>query len=225
MGINDRFADLELVDVTAPAATLNVNCSATPGAAEASKAIILDAHKAVDEINTAKLSIGVSGSEVEVAATPAEIVRVCDKSASVVTGGGDTLTITEALHGDRVIVIGKASGEIVTLPAATGTGNKYTFIIGVKATSNANIIKVANATDVFDGSQATGRDADGEGATGYTWGAETNDDTLTMDGAAKGGKVGDRIEVIDYKSGFFSVIAHLNQSGGSEATPFDATVA
>jgi hypothetical protein len=104
-------------------------------------------------------------------------------------------------------------------------GNRYTFIIGVKATSNANIIRVANATDVFDGSQANGRDADGEGATGYIWGAETNDDTLTMDGAATGGKVGDRIEVVDYKAGFFSVVAHLNQSGGSEVTPFSATVA
>ena len=276
MGVNDRFADLELVDVTATAAVLNVNCGATPGAAEASKAIILDANKAVDEINTAKLSvgstgaevevtatpaelnlldgttigtvvaskalavdankaidevntaklsIGATGSEVEVTATPAEINRINDKSASVVTGGGATLTITEALHGDRIIVIGKTDGEIVTLPAATGTGNKYTFIISVKATSNANIIKVANATDVFDGSQAIGRDADGEGATGYTWGAETADDTLTMDGAATGGKVGDRIEVIDYKAGFFSVIAHLNQSGGAEATPFSATVA
>ena len=225
MGLNDRFANLELQDVTASAATLNVNCGATPGTATASKAVILDTNKAVDEINTAKLSVGASGSEVEVTATPAEIVRVCDKSASVVTGGGDTLTITEALHGDRIIVIGKATGEIVTLPAATGTGNKYTFVIGVAATSNANIIKVANATDVFDGSQALGRDTDAEGATGYTWGAETGDDTLTMSGTATGGKVGDRIEVIDYKAGFFSIVAHLNQSGGAEATPFSATVA
>ena len=276
MGINDRFADLELTDVTATADTLNVNCGAVAGTATASKAVILDANKAVDEINTAKLSIGATGaevavtatpaelnlldgttigtvvaskalavdankavdeintaklsigatgSEIEVTATPAEIVRVCDKSASVVTGGGSTLTITEALHGDRVIVIGKTDGETVTLPAATGTGNKYTFIIGVAATSNANIIKVANATDVFDGSQALGRDTDAEGATGYTWGAETGDDTLTMSGTATGGKVGDRIEVIDYKAGFFSVIAHLNQSGGSEVTPFSATVA
>jgi hypothetical protein len=162
MGINDRFADLELEDVTATAAVLNVNCGATPGAATASKGVILDvnkavdeintaklsigatgaevevtatpaelnlldgttvgtavaskavaldANKALDEINTAKLSIGATGSEVEVTATPAELIRVCDKSASVVTGGGDTLAITEALHGDRIIVIGKASGE------------------------------------------------------------------------------------------------------------------
>ena len=224
MGIKDRFSNLELTDVTVTAEQLN-SIAGVAGAATASKAIVLDANKAVDEVNTAKLSIGASGSEVEVTATPAELNRINDKSASVVTGGGDTLAITEALHGDRIIVIGKASGEVVTLPAATGTGNKYDFIIGVKATSNANIIKVANATDVFDGSQAIGRDADAEGATGYVWGAETGDDTLTMSGTATGGKVGDRIEVIDYKAGFFSVVAHLNQSGGSEVTPFSATVA
>jgi hypothetical protein len=71
MGINDRFADLELVDITAAAATLNVNCGAVAGTATASKAVILDANKAVDEVNTAKLSIGATGSEVEVTATPA----------------------------------------------------------------------------------------------------------------------------------------------------------
>lgn len=213
------------VEVTSTPAELNLLDGTTVGTVVASKALAVDANKALDEINTAKLSIGATGSEVEVTATPAEINRINDKSASVVTGGGSTLTITEVLHGDRIIVIGKTDGEIVTLPAATGTGNKYTFIIGVAASSNANIIKVANATDVFDGSQAVGRDADAEGATGYVWGAEAGDDTLTMSGTATGGKVGDRIEVIDYKAGFFSVIAHLNQSGGSEVTPFSATVA
>lgn len=157
-------------------------------------------------------------------ATAAEITRACDKSGSVVTSGASTLTITEALHGDRIITIGKTTGEVVTLPAATGTGNRYTFIVTVAATSNANIIKVANGTDVFDGSKAYGVDDDGEGATGYQWMAETGDDTLTMNGTATGGKVGDKIEVIDYKSGFFCVTANLIQSGGSEATPFSASV-
>ena len=230
MSINDRFAPLDLNDITVTAEQLNTAgggaAGGAAGVATASKAVVLDANKAVDEVNTAKLSIGATGSEVEVTATPAEINRINDKSASVVDEStAATLAVTEAAHGDRTILIGKTDGQIVTLPAATGTGNKYTFIIAVAAGSNANIIKVANATDVFDGSQAIGRDADAEGATGYVWGAETNDDTLTMDGTAKGGKVGDRIEVIDYKAGFFSVIAHLNQSGGSEVTPFSATVA
>lgn len=186
------------------------------------------------------LYVGDKGSEVKVAgatgtlsqtgteltATGAEINRIADKSASVVDASGDgTLTVTAATHGDRVILIGVATGQVCTLPAATGTGIKYTFIIDTAATSNANIIKVANATDVMDGSKAYGVDDDGEGATGYQWMAETGDDTVTMSGTATGGKIGDKITVLDYKAGFFSVTANLIQSGGSEATPFSATVA
>ena len=156
-------------------------------------------------------------------ATAAEVNRVCDKSASVVSAT-DNLTVTEALHGDRLVVLNKAAGATMTLPAATGTGNRYTFIVGTTLTSNSYIVKVANATDVMEGI-AIGADDDVEGAgTAHTWNCETNDDTITMDGAATGGKLGDKVEVIDYASGHFHVNCLLTQSGGSEATPFSATV-
>lgn len=156
-------------------------------------------------------------------ATAAEITRVCDKSNSVVAVTDATLTVTEASHGDRVVVLNRAAGVTVTLPAASGTGNKYTFIVGTAVTSNADIVKVANATDVFEGS-AIGVDDDAEGATGYQWNAETGDDTISLDGTASGGKLGDRIEIVDYASGKFAITAFITQSGGSEATPFSATV-
>lgn len=159
-----------------------------------------------------------------ISATADELNRVADKSASVVVASGATLTVTEALHGDRIITMGKTTGTIVTLPAATGTGNRYTFIIAIAATSNNNIIKVANATDVMEG-LAIGADDDTEGqATAHTWNCETGDDTITMSGTATGGKLGDKIEVIDYASGKFHVNCLLTQSGGSEVTPFSATV-
>jgi hypothetical protein len=159
-----------------------------------------------------------------IAATAAEINRVADKSTSIIVATGATLVVTAALHGDRTIVFGRATGTIITLPAATGSGIKYTFIVGTAATSNANIIKVANATDVFNGSTALGVDDDGEGATGFQWMAEADDDTLSLDGTATGGLKGNLIEVLDYATGFFRVTAHLVQSGGSEATPFSASV-
>lgn len=160
----------------------------------------------------------------QITATAAEINRAADKSGSVATANDSTLTVTEALHGDRIIAFGKTTGTTVTLPAATGTGSRYTFIVSIAATSNNNIIKVANATDVFEGI-AIGADDDTEGqGTAHTWNCETSDDTITMDGTATGGMLGDKIEIIDYASGKFHINALLTQSGASEVTPFSATV-
>jgi hypothetical protein len=142
----------------------------------------------------------------------------------VVAANGDTLAVTQALHAGKVVQFGKTTGTIVTLPAATGTGDEYDFVIGVTATSNANIIKVANATDVMDGSIMTQQDTDVDGTT-KVWRADAGDDTITMAGAATtGGIVGGRIKCIDYKSGFWSCQGTTQSGGGSEATPFSATV-
>lgn len=160
-----------------------------------------------------------------VAATAAEIDAVADLSAgAAVAANGDTLTATAALHAGRVVQFGKTTGTVVTLPAATGTGHKYTFIIGVAATSNANIIKVANATDVMAGSVALQQDVDSAG-TLKMWQAATTDDTITLAGAATtGGIKGGRIELVDYAAGFWSAQVFISSGGGSEATPFSATV-
>lgn len=137
---------------------------------------------------------------------------------------GDTGTIRKETHAGRVIVFGKTTGTVLTLPAATGTGDTYTFIIGVTATSNANIIKVANATDVMNGSTILQQDTDAAG-TLKLWGAAANDDTITLAGAATtGGIKGNRIVCTDYASGFWNVTGWTSSSGGSEATPFSATV-
>jgi len=143
---------------------------------------------------------------------------------AAVAANGDTLTVTAALHAGRVVQFGKTSGTIVTLPAATGTGNIYRFVIGVTATSNANIIKVANATDVMDGSLCVQQDTDVDG-TLKVWRADAGDDTMTFAGAATtGGIVGGYIQCCDYKAGFWSCQAWTQSGGGSEATPFSASV-
>lgn len=148
---------------------------------------------------------------------------------SMTTGGavsalGDTLTVTQALHAGRVIGFGKTSGTICTLPASSGSGDVYTFVIVVAATSNANIIKVANATDVMGGSLALQQDVDAAG-TLKLWQAATTDDTITLAGAATtGGIKGGFIRCTDYASGFWSCQLWTSSGGGSEATPFSATV-
>lgn len=143
---------------------------------------------------------------------------------AAVAANGDTLTVTQALHAGSVVAFGKTTGTIVTLPAATGTGDIYRFVISVTATSNANIIKVANATDVMDGSLNIQQDTDADGTT-KVWRADAADDTMTFAGAATtGGIVGGYIQCIDYKAGYWSCQAFTQSGGGSEATPFSATV-
>jgi len=142
----------------------------------------------------------------------------------VVVANGDTLTVTKALHAGKTINFGKLTGTIATLPAATGSGDVYEFVIGITATSNANIIKVANATDVMDGSVNLQQDTDGDG-TLKMWRADAGDDTMTFAGAATtGGIKGGRIRCVDYAAGFWSCQAYTQSGGGSEATPFSATV-
>jgi hypothetical protein len=168
-------------------------------------------------------SLKIAGTAI--AATAAEINAVADISAgAAIAANGDTLAVTAALHAGKVIQFGKASGTVATLPAATGTGHVYTFVIGVAATSAANIIKVANATDVMDGSINIQQDTDTDGNV-KVWRADAGDDTMTFAGAAgTGGIVGGYIRCTDYKAGFWSCQAFTQSGGGAEATPFSATV-
>jgi len=45
--------------------------------------------------------------------------------------------------------INAAAGLTVTLPAASGTGYRYEFLIGTTVTSNTVVIQVANSSDVM----------------------------------------------------------------------------
>lgn len=157
--------------------------------------------------------------------TQDQLVRVNSfTTGSVTTVTDSTVTLTQKDHAGGVVVLARAAGVTVTLPAATGTGDIYRIIIGTTATSNANIIKVANATDVMNGSLALQQDTDSAG-TLKLWAAADSDDTMTFAGAATtGGTAGAFIQCIDYKSGFWSCQAWTKSSGGAEATPFSATV-
>lgn len=133
-----------------------------------------------------------------------------------------TLTVTQNNHAGRVIVLDRAAGITVTLPAATGTGDVFTFVLKTTITSNNYVIQVANATDVMNGSVAFFNDT-GTAGLAKCWAAADNDDTITMNGTTKGGYAGTRIICTDYASGFWSVQVYGRQSG-VVATPFSAAV-
>ena len=133
---------------------------------------------------------------------------------------GATLTCTKEGHAGRTTVISAVAGCAVTLPAATGTGSVYRFIIGSTITSNSTTIKVANTTDVMTGRAFVVSD-NTAAVLGFATAAAS--DTITLNGTTLGGLAGDHIEIIDAIAGTFAVRV-FTAATGTEATPFSATV-
>ena len=131
-----------------------------------------------------------------------------------------TVSVSADDHAQRTIVLKRAAGITVTLPAAIGSGNKYTFVIGTTVTSNSCVIKVANANDSMVGRAIA--PADG-GSSVNGWEVTSGQDTITLNGGTTGGYVGDTIELIDVADNIFVVNAFLAQTA-AEATPFSSTV-
>ena len=58
----------------------------------------------------------------------------------VVATTATTLTITAASHAGKTVVINSTAPIAITLPQATGTGNKYRFFVGVVATATSHTL-------------------------------------------------------------------------------------
>jgi hypothetical protein len=128
-----------------------------------------------------------------------------------------TVTITAAAHAGRVIVFNRAAGVTATLPAATGSGNRYRFIGAVDA-SGGQIVQVVG-NDIMMGVAYLGNDSAGASVF-YT--SDTSD-TVTLNGTTTGGYKGWEIEVIDIAADTWSVKV-FSEASGTEATPFSAAV-
>lgn len=129
-------------------------------------------------------------------------------------------TITRDSHDARILYLNAAAGKAVTLPAASGSGSRYRFILGTTVTSIGHTIKVANATDIMIGNALVLQDG---GDTLVAFETASDTDTITLNGTTTGGIKGDEVEVIDVASGVFFVKLLLSATG-TEATPFSATV-
>lgn len=136
----------------------------------------------------------------------------------VVATTATTLTVTAASHAGKTVVINSAAPIAVSLPAATATGNVYTFVIGVAATATASTI-AANGTDVVEGVSWVLTTASAN-VVGYATTATS--DYITLNGTTTGGVPGDRWVLIDSESGVWNVQG-LSQATGTTATPFAAT--
>lgn len=131
-----------------------------------------------------------------------------------------TYTVTPENNTGAAILLSRAAGITVTLPAALGYGSVFEFIVNTTVTSNSDIIKVANSTDVMTGAAIVGQDA---ADTAVMFETAATSDTITLNGSTTGGIKGDRILLKDIAAGLWSV--QIVMSGtGTEASPFSATV-
>lgn len=131
-----------------------------------------------------------------------------------------TVTLDKRAHGETTILLSRAAGIAVTLPASAGDGTKFRLAVHTTVTSNSTTIKVANSTDVMQG--VAWQAADG-GSTVGGWETAASSDTITFDGSTTGGIKGDWVELTDLAAGFWQVEVFCSGTG-TEATPFSATV-
>lgn len=172
-----------------------------------------------DTSNTLKAIVAGSGTT-EVEFLPANLAPIQATAA--------TLTVTAALHAGRTVMLNRAGGIAVTLPAATGTGNKYRFVVQTTFTGAAQI-NVANATDYFIGFAINGIDGGTQVPhlypTANTGTVATESDIISLFGTAnaQGGIKGQTVEIEDVASAVFQ-IRSVSDAAGTEATPFSAGI-
>ena len=177
------------------------------------------------------ISSDTSNADIDITTQGTGVVKI-DQTQLTLTGsflpaihtftGTDSVTIAE--HAGRTLLLGEVGGNALvtlTLPAATGSGATYKFIVSVANTSNY-VIKVADASDTIDGIMLY-LDEDGTAVSAFPTVATS--DTITLNGGTTGGIIGDYLELVDIATDQYHVRGTMRVASGADpATPFSATV-
>lgn len=133
--------------------------------------------------------------------------------------GGSTLPVTAAMSG-KPILLDTAGGTTATLPAATGSGNKYKFVVSISTTSAAHKILAASSSDFIIGN-AYGY----TGSTAKVFGspAATNHSIQMPNSGSQpsGGIIGDVFDFVDIGTNLWHCIGFY-QAGTTPTTPFSS---
>jgi hypothetical protein len=116
--------------------------------------------------------------------------------------------LTAGANAGRTNILGNAAGAIATLPAATGTGNKYDFVVGVTVTSNSTQVLVASTADKMWGTQFMV-----SGASTACFTTATADTGVTFNGSTTGGFIGDKISFTDVSTHVWQVTVNGHVTG------------
>lgn len=137
------------------------------------------------------------------------------------TVAGATLTVTSALAG-TTILLSTAAGSVITMPAATGSGNVYRFVVSTTTTSGAHKI-LANSTADFLTGRATGSTAAGATLQFSANPAASHALQMPFSGTQPaGGLSGDCYEYVDIAANLWAVTGQY-QAGTTATTPFSGT--
>lgn len=157
---------------------------------------------------------------VQVTATAAQI-NASANDASRYQAAGSALTLTAA-NSKQVVKLDTAAGSVVTLPAASGSGVRFRFLVTVLATTNSHIVKVANVSDAMQGIIFS-MDDTAANAVAFAAVAGT-DDTVTLNRSTFGSvTIGEWFDVEDIAVNRWQVSGMISNTG-TPATPFSATV-
>lgn len=122
-----------------------------------------------------------------------------------------TFTPRYATHNNSVILMG-AAALAVTLPAATGSGMRFTFVSSVVASAQSI---ATTGSDTFVGGLSSATTTTGAGTHEALGGSDA---TISFNGTTTGGLIGTKVEVIDVAAGVWAVDGRLVGSG-TLATP------
>lgn len=126
-----------------------------------------------------------------------------------------TLTLTAAAHAGKTIVVDRAAGCTITLPDATGSGNKYE-ITTVNDQTGDLVIQVPDSSNTMQGVAMTDM-------TGVIFATTDTTDTITLNGTTTGGLKGCSVHLQDVKADTWKVFV-ISEASGTEVTPFSAAV-
>lgn len=168
-----------------------------------------------------------SGGTLEIAgtavtATATELNQAADSSARIVNATSSTLTVTEASHNHKTIVLDRAGGVAVTLPAASA-GLKFRFVVKTTFTSAASIKSVAGA-DVMIGHAQMGNDSDNSTVLWQALAASTYDTIDLLGTANSTGGIAGQVITIEGLAANLWYVEIIGDAAGTEATPFADTV-
>lgn len=160
-------------------------------------------------------------SNISIGDSPDSATPIADTDGGrVVATTATALSLTVTQHAERVLLINTNStvANTFTLPAATGTGAKFTIINNITQTQGS-VVVAAKGTDVISGVALMFGTTE-EAAESFVTSATS--DKITLNITTTGGLGGDRIEAIDTASATWTVMVH-GIGSGAIATPFAAS--
>jgi len=132
----------------------------------------------------------------------------------------DVKTVTSSTYvvqpEDNTIVLNRAAGIAATLPAATGSGAVYRFVVAATFTGDASVVTTGG--DLLTGTALLFADA-GDTTVGFATAADTIRLDMFDTGNVGGGIKGAHAVFTDVAANLWHV-HYVSDAAGAEATPF-----